>query len=83
MNNFRLRILWPNDTLVTLVGTGISGLSGDGGAAFSAQINPGYSVPIIDPISAGLIFADMVSVSKALRYAYANGIVVDVFRERC
>jgi uncharacterized protein (TIGR03437 family) len=43
-NNFRIRMVNPVGTIVTVVGNGTEGFSGDGGAAASAEINYVYGV---------------------------------------
>lgn len=36
---FRVRAVWPNDTISTVWGTGVQGTGGDGGLALSAQLD--------------------------------------------
>ncbi len=45
-NNFRIRMVYPVGTIVTVAGNGTEGFSGDGGAATSAAINYTYGVRI-------------------------------------
>ena len=46
-------MLWPNGTSTTAAGTGTCGLSGTGGLATMAAINPGWASLSADPFYAG------------------------------
>ena len=55
-NNFRIRMVNPTGTIVTIAGNGTEGFSGDGGAAGSAEINYVYGVRVT--ASGAMYFAD-------------------------
>lgn len=58
----RVTMLWPNGTSTTAAGTGTCGLSGTGGLATMAAINPGWASLSADPFYEGTwLLAEQVS----------------------
>ncbi|KAG2377938.1 hypothetical protein C9374_008560, partial [Naegleria lovaniensis] len=54
-NNYRVRIVFPNNTITTLAGTGVQGFSGDYGLSTLAQISAPTGLILTNQ---GIIFAD-------------------------
>jgi len=73
----RLTMLWANLTMSTFAGNGSCGLSGDGGAATLAAVNPGYGLGIADtgPVG-GFVWAE--NGNHVVRRVLPSGVVVRV-----
>ena len=74
----RITMLWANSTMSTLAGTGSCALSGDGGMATLAALNPGWGVVAADPAGpgGGLVFADQSN--NVIRRVLPSGVIVRV-----
>jgi hypothetical protein len=55
--NNRVRRVWPNGTITTVVGTGESGFSGDGGPPAAAELNQPKAIAVL-PDYQGFLLAD-------------------------
>jgi hypothetical protein len=55
--NDRVRRVWPNGTITTIVGTGEAGFSGDGGPASAAQLNNPTAIAVLATFR-GFLLAD-------------------------
>jgi sugar lactone lactonase YvrE len=73
-NNSRIRKVAPNGIITTVAGTGISGYSGDGGPAASAQLNTPRGLRA-DP-AGNLFIAD--PLGSVIRKVDTNGIITTV-----
>src|SRR5262249_8741154 len=55
--NNRVRRVWPDGTITTVVGTGEAGFSGDGGLAAAAEVDEPQAVAVL-PNYLGFLLAD-------------------------
>jgi hypothetical protein len=58
--NNRVRRVWPDGRITTVVGTGAAGFSGDGGSAVEAQLDEPKAIALL-PASQGFLVADSVN----------------------
>ena len=64
--NNRVRRVWPDGQITTVVGTGAAGFSGDGGRALQAQVDEPKAIAVL-PTGQGFFVAD--SVNNRIRFA--------------
>jgi hypothetical protein len=58
--NNRVRRVWPDGTITTVAGTGVSGFSGDGGPAAAAELNQPKALAVL-PDDSGFLVGDAVN----------------------
>ena len=57
IGNYRIRRVWPDGTITTVVGTGEPGFSGDGGVADQALLNQPKAIAVLPDLQ-GFLLAD-------------------------
>jgi hypothetical protein len=72
--NHRIRKVWANGTITTVVGKGTAGYSGDGASAMFALINFPSSVDV--DLTGNMVIAD--TSNNVVRMVYANGSIVTI-----